>query len=171
MKRTPWVDRKFSNIEDNALLPSIIERLDGTFVRISDKISRTNPELQTVKKNGKWSIREHIGHLGDLEPLWLRRVDDFVNGLSEMRAADMTNKKTHKANHNAVDAKVLLQRFHEQRMEFVWTVRSLSDEQLLLHSLHPRLKISMRIVDLAYFVAEHDDHHLADIREIISVSE
>jgi hypothetical protein len=25
----------------------------------------------------------------------------------------------------------------------------------------------MRIIDLAYFVAEHDDHHLASIREIL----
>jgi len=28
---------------------------------------------------------------------------------------------------------------------------------------HPRLKVRMRLVDLAYFVAEHDDHHLASM--------
>jgi hypothetical protein len=32
-------------------------------------------------------------------------------------------------------------------------------------AVHPRLKISMRLVDLCYFVAVHDDHHLAVIRE------
>jgi|GEM_PF-4393916 len=34
-------------------------------------------------------------------------------------------------------------------------------------ALHPRLKTPMRIVDLAYFVAEHDDHHLSRIRELV----
>jgi hypothetical protein len=33
--------------------------------------------------------------------------------------------------------------------------------------LHPRLKQSMRLVDHLYFVAEHDDHHMATIWEII----
>jgi predicted short-subunit dehydrogenase-like oxidoreductase (DUF2520 family) len=28
-------------------------------------------------------------------------------------------------------------------------------------SLHPRLKRPMRLIDLCFFVAEHDDHHLA----------
>ena len=34
-------------------------------------------------------------------------------------------------------------------------------------SLHMRLKQSMRLVDHLYFVAEHDDHHLAKIGELI----
>jgi hypothetical protein len=33
--------------------------------------------------------------------------------------------------------------------------------------LHPRLKQAMPLVDHLYFVAEHDDHHLAKIWEII----
>ena len=34
--------------------------------------------------------------------------------------------------------------------------------------LHPRLKQPMRLVDHVYFVAEHDDHHLAWIWELTS---
>ena len=34
-------------------------------------------------------------------------------------------------------------------------------------SLHLRLKQPMRLVDHLYFVAEHDDHHLAKIGELI----
>lgn len=33
--------------------------------------------------------------------------------------------------------------------------------------LHPRLKKPMRLVDHLYFVAEHDDHHLAFIWELL----
>jgi hypothetical protein len=31
---------------------------------------------------------------------------------------------------------------------------------------HPRLNKQMRIIDIAYFTAEHDDHHFAMISEI-----
>jgi hypothetical protein len=34
--------------------------------------------------------------------------------------------------------------------------------------LHPRLKQPMRLVDHVYFVAEHDDHHLAMMYELLT---
>jgi hypothetical protein len=34
-------------------------------------------------------------------------------------------------------------------------------------SLHPRLKVPMNVIDLAYFVAEHDDYHLVRISELL----
>lgn len=44
----------------------------------------------------------------------------------------------------------------------------LTDEQLTYSALHPRLKTPMRVIDLAYFVAEHDDHHLSRVRELLT---
>jgi len=167
MQKTEWFNRKFPVIEDNGILPSIIERLSGTPARIEEMISHLKPSLLTMKREGKWSIKEEIGHLSDLEPLWLGRLDDLANGIVELRAADLTNQKTHNANHNATEMKILLQGFRKQREEFANRLWSLNDEQLLNSSLHPRLKTPMRIVDHAYFVAEHDDHHLASIREIL----
>ncbi len=35
--------------------------------------------------------------------------------------------------------------------------------------VHPRLKQPMSMVDLFFFIAEHDDHHLARIREVGSL--
>jgi hypothetical protein len=167
MNRTKWFDRKFPVMEDNRGLSSLIERLSNTPSRVEELIRNTHVELLEVKPGGKWSIKEHIGHLGDLEPLWLGRMDDFANRLPELRPADLTNQKTHTANHNAKDVKFLLQQFREQRMQLVSRLRNLSAEQLELRLLHPRLKTPMRIIDHAYFVAEHDDHHLTSITEII----
>jgi hypothetical protein len=31
---------------------------------------------------------------------------------------------------------------------------------------HPRLKVRIRVLDLVFFIAEHDDHHLARISEL-----
>lgn len=166
MKKTEWFNRKFPVIEDNGILPAIIERLSGTPARMEEIISKLAPALLTVKRKEKWTIKEEIGHLADLEPLWLGRLDDLINGSAELRVADLTNQTTHTANHDATEIKVLLQRFREQRQRLVNKLISLQDEQLGNSSLHPRLKTPMRIIDLAYFVAEHDDHHLASIREI-----
>jgi hypothetical protein len=33
-------------------------------------------------------------------------------------------------------------------------------------ALHPRLKRPMRLIDLCFFVAEHDDHHLAIVSRL-----
>ena len=40
------------------------------------------------------------------------------------------------------------------------------EERLGRVSRHPRLDRPMRAVDMAYFVAEHDDHHLAKMTEL-----
>ena len=167
MQRTAWFKRNFPIIEDNGILPSIIERLTGTPARIDEITARIHPGSLVIKPDGKWSVKEEIGHLSDLEPLWLGRLDDLMNGLPELRTADLTNRKTHDANHNATAIKPLLQRFRELRTGFTDRLLQLNDDQLNNSSLHPRLKTPMRIIDLAYFVAEHDDHHLAAIREII----
>lgn len=167
MKRTEWFQRVFPVIADNGLLPAIIERLSGTPARVEEITGNLDAELLTIKEPGKWSIKEEIGHLGDLEPLWSGRIDDMVDGAATLRVADLTNQTTHQADHNATKTIILLQRFREQRDAFVRKLLMLSDEQLERTALHPRLKTPMRVIDLAYFVAEHDDHHLSKVREIM----
>lgn len=171
MKRTEWFNRKFPAMEDNGVLPAIIERLRGTPARAEAMIAGASPDVLTLKRNDKWSIREEIGHLSDMEPLWLGRLDDLTAGIPELRIADLTNRRTHEANHNASETEVLLQSFREQRALLVNQLEHLEDGHLEHASLHPRLKTPMRIIDLAYFVAEHDDHHLASIRELLKTDE
>jgi len=167
MKKTEWFNRKFPPIEDNGILPLIIERLIGTPARL-EEITHYIDEWKLMAKDGeKWSIKEEAGHLSDLEPLWLGRLEELMNGLTELRVADLTNQRTHTANHNATALEILLKRFRDQRMLFVNQLMHLRDEQLSHAALHPRLKTPMRIIDLTFFVAEHDDHHLARIREIL----
>ncbi|MBA4146229.1 MAG: DinB family protein, partial [Cytophaga sp.] len=45
--------------------------------------------------------------------------------------------------------------------------RLLSEEQMKLGALHPRLQVKLTPVDLAWFDAEHDDHHLLKINAIL----
>ena len=162
MKQTKWFDRQFPIIRDNGLLPTIVERLEGTPARLFGKIQRIDFTQDKVI-DGQWSIKKEIGHLLDLEPLWLGRAHQILNSAPSLTAADLTNKKTNETKHDDRDAIDLVTEFSNSRQQFVDFLRNAKDEDLDKASVHPRLKTPMKVVDLAYFVAEHDDHHLAKI--------
>jgi uncharacterized damage-inducible protein DinB len=127
------------------------------------------PERRLTRRlDGKWSIHENVGHLLDLEPLWLTRVLELARGQTDLTAADMENRKTSEANHNARPLEPLLVEFRAQRARLVALLDRADDALLARQALHPRLKTPLRLIDLVSFVAEHDDHHLAGIGALLA---
>ncbi len=61
----------------------------------------------------------------------------------------------------------ILADFRSARIELVRRVEGIDAALFGRVLLHPRLKTPMRLVDHLFFVAEHDDHHLAIIWEMI----
>ena len=171
MKSTRWFDRKFDFDYQQNIFPSIIERLRGTPARLEEKCRAIPADILQIKPNNTWSIKENIGHLTDLEPLWQGRLQDFINSEKELRPTDLANKKTDEANHNAKSLEQLLSDFRKIRMQTVAMIEKLDEEIIFRTALHPRLKKPMRTMDSFLFVAEHDDHHLARITEIGSLGE
>ena len=168
MKRVKWTDRKFTFDFPEDWLADILERLKGTEIRIVYMIN-TLSEQECEFKTGGWSIKEHIGHLSDLEDLHEGRIDDFLERKEVLRAADMTNKRTHNANHNSRPKEELIGEFFAKRKSFVDRLENLDEGTQKFKALHPRLQVQMRPVDVAFFTAEHDDHHLADMRAILKL--
>jgi uncharacterized damage-inducible protein DinB len=103
----------------------------------------------------------------DLEPLWLARVDDYVAASDQLTATDSKNRKTDEANHNARSVEEILTKFRPARERQLKRVDELEASLFARVIPHPRLKVPMRLVDHLYFVAEHDDHHLARISELV----
>jgi uncharacterized damage-inducible protein DinB len=167
MKSTKWFDRKFDFTSQQNTFPSIIERLRGTPARLEERCRVIPAEYLELKPDGTWSIKENIGHLTDLEPLWQRRLDDFLNHQTELRPTDLANKKTDEANHNARSLEELLSAFRQVRAHTISAIEKLDEEIIFRSALHPRLKTPMRTMDSFLFVAEHDDHHLARITELM----
>jgi len=94
------------------------------------------------------------------------RVDNYLAGGAELTAADLSNQKTHEANHNARNIEEILAQFRSARLRLADRMEGLEAALFARSMLHPRLKKPMRLVDHLYFVAEHDDHHLARIWEL-----
>jgi uncharacterized damage-inducible protein DinB len=168
MSKTPvWFERKFEFSFPVELYPNLCARLRGTPARLEELMRAASGELLVNKPEVKWSAQEHAGHLTDLEPLWLARVEDYESGTSELTTADLRNRKTDDAKHNARPLNDILGEFRSEREKLLRRLDD-ADQSLFDRAIpHPRLKTPMRLVDHLYFVAEHDDHHLARIWELI----
>lgn len=81
----------------------------------------------------------------------------------------MTNKQSNEADHNARSIIDLLAEFRTERAALVAKFESLEESDWGRSALHPRIQQPMRIVDIAYFDAEHDDYHLARIGELVRI--
>jgi uncharacterized damage-inducible protein DinB len=167
VERMKWTERKFSFGIPPGWMPNTIERLIGIAPRLRDLANSISEDQAQIRFDNKWSIKEHIGHLSDLEELWIQRVKDFTEKRTVLTAADMSNAATEKADHSSRSMQELLQVFLSKRNQYIAMLRKMDTETQEFQSLHPRLQIQVRMVDMAFFAAEHDDHHLTTIREII----
>ena len=169
MEQVKWFERSFDFSGTQNIFPEIVERLRGTPARLDEKIGAISPAVLTRKVDGSWSIKEHLGHLSDLEPLWQQRLNDIITGQEVMSPTDLQNRKTDLAGHNDRPVEELLREFREIRRETILLLENIDEGTVFSSALHPRLGTPMRTMDLFLFVAEHDDHHLARITELANL--
>lgn len=165
-----WFSRTFNFPYPAELLPNLLSRLRGAPARLDELFAGASPAARIAKPGGKWSAQEHAGHLLDLESLWRTRLNDFFSGANpHLTPADLTNRATDDANFNAQHIETILEKFRAARNALLAEVdaRDIAHESKTLE--HPRMKAPMRAIDHLFFVAEHDDHHLAKIYELLQV--
>lgn len=163
---TRWIDRRFEYVPPVGEFPMIVERLRGTPARVADRVRFLSGNVLGGRRSEAWSIQEHVGHLLDLESLWSVRVDEFLRGAKELTAADMTNRRTRDADHNAHALAAIIAEFTVSRQRLVDRLDRAPDPSCT--SFHPRLKRPMRLIDLCFFIAEHDDHHLTIVTRMLA---
>lgn len=164
----PWFQKRWSfDAVPTEAWPEVLERMRGTPARLEELVRLTPPERLTAPaSSGDWTIQEHVGHLLDLEDLPDGRLDDFLAGAETLRAADLTNQKTFDARHNDAAIADLVVAFRQRRAELIARFDALMPEQWGTTALHPRLETPMRVLDMLIFQADHDNYHLARIREL-----
>jgi hypothetical protein len=147
------------------MLPFFLERLEGTIARLEKIVGNQPDALLSYQPEGKWSIKQHIGHLAEVDEVALQRIEEMINQISPMTPAVFEPKQNY--NDQRIDR--VLEYFIKNRKANLQRYKILTEADCTRTSLHPRLKLLMNPVDLAYFDAEHDDHHLVRIREIQEV--
>jgi hypothetical protein len=164
MKKMEWFERQFTFGLPMGMLPFYLERLEGTLARIEKRTSGIKEEVLSHKLDGKWSIKENIAHLAEVDEIACKRIDEMKQGVSPMSPAVIQPGR----DYNAQSIAEVIRFFKANREKNLQKYKSLVDADLIKSSLHPRLKVLMTPVDLAWFDAEHDDHHLARVNEILN---
>ena len=162
MSTLPWFERKLTFGLPKEMLPLYLERLAGTQVRLEHKVKGIDDRILSEKFENKWSVKQNIGHLAEVDEINNRRIDEMLAGTPVMSPAVFEPK-----DYNPWSVERVLDYFAKTRTENLRKYKSLSPAALEKSSIHPRLKVPMTPVDLAWFDAEHDDHHLVKINEII----
>lgn len=160
-----WLDRRFNYVPPAGEYAVIVERLRGTPARIADRVQFVPRSVLTRRSREGWTTQEQIGHLLDIDTLWALRVNEFLSGAKELSAADMTNRKTNEANHNERSIHAIVAEFSVGRRNLVERLYAANDPEVT--SFHPRLERPMRLIDFCFFMAEHDDHHLAIVTQLL----
>lgn len=162
-----WTERSFQFHLPPEVFPAVLERLGGTPARAERLFTGVPQRMLSTRPADGWSAKEHIGHLDDLDELDQTRLGEFLGGTSVLSPADPQNRRTEEANHNARSPGAILTRFSRSRAKLVSRLEQLGTEDVERTAEHPRLRTPMRLIDWAWFVAEHDDHHLALARAAI----
>jgi hypothetical protein len=124
---------------------------------VSDYVLSTRPE-------GKWSVKQNIGHLAEVDEIANKRIDEIRNGADKLSPAVFEPQ-----DYNPWPMGDVLEYFKRTRRENLLKYKNITEADLTKSSLHPRLNVPMTPVDLAWFDAEHDDHHMVRVNEIISI--
>ena len=164
MEKLQWFDRVFNFGASKGMLPFYLERLHGTIVRIEKKVQGVSEEVLSARLDNKWSVKENIGHLAEVDEIAHKRISEMISGISPMSPAVFEPKPFYEWPISTV-----IEYFRDNRLRNINRYALLTPDELEKSSEHPRLKMRMTPVDLALFDAEHDDHHLVRVNEIISV--
>jgi uncharacterized damage-inducible protein DinB len=167
MSISKWFERKFDLSFDVEQYSTIYQRLQQAPDTLANMLQNKPADILTQQPDGKWSVKEHTGHLAQLEPLWRTRIQDILEKKPSLTPTDLENKATSEAGFNNHTIEELIWKFSKERKETLALLESINVKDQHGTSLHPRMQQPMRIIDIMYFTAEHDEHHMGVIQEII----
>jgi uncharacterized damage-inducible protein DinB len=159
--QTAWTERKFEFNQPIGVFPITVERLRGTPIRLQAMLTNATNENLTQKAGDKWSLIEQVNHLCNCEEIWLGRVRDILDH------KEIFERRTLKTDLQSEQIETLLRNFSAARHKLISLVENMDEQTASLTINHPRLQRPIRLIDTLFSTAEHDDHHLAKIRELV----
>lgn len=166
MNTSKWFEREFDFSFDTDEYPGIYQRLQQAPGILTQIVINKPDHILSHSPGGKWSVKEHTGHLSILERLWRIRILDIMKKKPILTPADLNNKGTSEAGFNKYTITELLREFTEERMVTLSLLDSIDVPNESHICIHPRLQQPMRMIDILYFAVEHDDYHIAAAREL-----
>lgn len=164
---TPWERRELPFGRGPGELPALLERLLGTPARLMALTMHEAPEKLSMRMQGRWSVLEHIGHLVHLQDRFDERVEDFAARRPCLCHIDLEGQDRLLPGYTGRALGDVLEEFRLKRSYFVERLTELDPGALDHRAEHPCSRMMMSVVDMATWLAEHDDHHLLSIRAML----
>lgn len=163
----PWKDRRLPFGRPVEEMPLLLERMQGTPLRLAQLTRSVPHELLVQNREGQWSVMEHIAYLLYLDQHMHERVEDFLARRPRLCTIEDTQGSHDHVGHRERTLGDLLEEYHLTRDSLVRGLQGLEREALQHRSLHPCNEHEMSPVDMALWLAEHDDHRLVTIRRSV----
>jgi hypothetical protein len=161
----PYYRGYVAHVSEEEILPVLRSQLDALDVLLN----RVTPERETYRyAEGKWSIRELVGHLIDGERVFGYRSFCIARGESRNLPGFDENEYMLSAPYVQIDLEDLLSEFRLVRLSSIAMLRNLDEASWLRIGTANDAQVSVRA--LAFIMAGHVRHHMGVLRERYQVS-
>ena len=149
-----------AHVTEDEILPVLRSQLDALDVLLG----RVTPERETYRyAEGKWSIREIVGHLIDGERVFGYRAFCIARGESQNLPGFEQNDYILTAPYDRIDLEDLLSELRLVRLSNIAMLRNLDEESWMRIGTANDNQVSVRA--LAFIIAGHARHHMGVLRE------
>src|SRR5437016_4975071 len=156
----PYYQGYIAHVTEDEILPVLRSQLDELDVLLG----RVAPEHETYAyAEGKWSIREIVGHLIDTERVFGYRAFCIARGERQNLPGFDQNDYMLTAPYDQIDLEDLLSELRLVRLSNIAMLRNLDDEAWLRTGMANDSPVSVRA--LAFIMAGHVRHHLGGLSQ------
>lgn len=147
-------------VPEGDIISILMQQMEETTAVLKDL---TEQQAHFSYGEGKWSIKEVVGHIADTERIMGYRLLSFARGEKAELPGYDDNEYVRNARFNALSLQELLENFHITRKSTLQLIKSLSNEAFLRRGNANGSEVSVRA--LVYIIAGHELHHRNLIKE------
>src|SRR2546421_11709339 len=156
----PYYQGYVAQVTEDEILPALRSQIDA----LDLLLERVTPEHETFRyAEGKWSIRQIVGHLIDTERVFGYRALCIARGETQNLPGFDQNDYMLSAPYNRIDLEDLLSELRLVRLANIAMLRNLDEESWMRVGTANDAQVSVRA--LAFIMAGHVRHHMEVLRE------
>jgi hypothetical protein len=148
-----------SHVPDGDVLETLGSQIDDTLAYLRGLPA---PRASFRYAEGKWSVKEVVGHLADSERIFAYRALRIARGDATPLPGYDQEAYVRAANFDARSLVALASELETVRRATLTLLRSLDDESLMRRGVANGLPVSARA--MAYIIAGHERHHMEIVR-------
>jgi hypothetical protein len=142
----------------------LFEQLEYGSRQLTDLMQLINDEQALHRyEDGKWSIKEMVGHMSDTERIMAFRALTFARGDDHSLPGFDQDSYVEAANFNEMSLKELIDDYKSVRSSTVSLFASFSDKMLLARGTASGSEFSVRA--LGFVIIGHEMHHIEILKE------